>query len=96
MTARKRLQARLPNADANLLNALYEEAEGMILAYTCRRTLPAVLETAAVQMAIVLYNREGTEGETSHSEGGVSRVMDGLPEEIKRQCMPYRLARIGR
>lgn len=96
MTARQRLQARLPKADANLLNALYEDAVGMILAYTCRHSLPQALETAAVQMTVVLYNREGTEGETAHSEGGVSRTMEGLPEEIKRQCMPYRLARIVR
>ncbi|MBP3645487.1 MAG: phage head-tail connector protein [Clostridia bacterium] len=96
MTAIQRLIARFPDAPIDLLNALYAEAEGMILAYTCRRTLPAILETAAVQMTVILYNREGIEGETAHSEGGVSRTMDGLPEEIKRQCMPYRIARIGR
>ena len=53
-----------------------------------------MLESAKVQLAVVLYNRQGTEGQTSHSEGGVSRTMEGLPEDIRKQIAPYRLARI--
>ena len=94
MTAYERLEARLPGVKTELLEALYEDAEGMILAYTGRQSVPAALETAVVQLAIVLYNREGIEGETSHSEGGVSRTMESLPENIRRQIGPYRLARI--
>lgn len=91
-----RLAERLPDVKHGKLAALCQDAEGMVLAYTGRRTLPAALETAAVQLAVVLYNREGTEGETGHSEGGVSRTMDGLPAEIERQLRPYRLAQIVR
>ena len=94
MTAHERLRAKLPNMKEEKLEALYLDAEGMVLAYTGRQTLPRALETAVVQMGIVLYNREGTEGETSHSEGGVSRTMDGIPTEIERQLRPYRIARI--
>ena len=67
----------------------------MLLACTGRSVLPDALVTAQVQLAAILYNRQGTEGETAHSEGGVSRAMDGLPEEIRRQIAPYRVARIG-
>ena len=67
-----------------------------LLAYTGRMTLPGALETALVQLAVVLYNRQGIEGQTAHSEGGVSRSMEGIPQEILRQAAPYRLARIVR
>lgn len=96
MTAYERLIARLPCEKPEKLEALYLDAEGMVLAYTGRQSLPRQLETAVVQLAMILYNREGIEGETSHSEGGVSRTMEGLPEEIRKQIMPYRLARIVR
>ncbi|MBQ7885503.1 MAG: phage head-tail connector protein [Clostridia bacterium] len=96
MTAYERLKARLPDAKEDMLEALMDDAEGMILAYTGRQTLPKVLESAQVQLAVVLYNRQGIEGQTSHSEGGVSRTMEAFPEEIRRQAAPYRLARIVR
>lgn len=94
MTVYERLKARLPGVAKDVLMALLEDAEGMILAFTGRHTLPRVLESAKVQLAVVLYNRQGTEGQTSHSEGGVSRTMEGLPEDIRKQIAPYRLARI--
>ena len=94
MTAYERLRAKLPDLKEEKLEALYLDAEGMVLAYTGRQTVPRVLETAVVQLAVVMYNREGTEGETAHSEGGVSRTMEGIPAEIERQIRPYRLARI--
>ena len=95
MMAIERLAARLPGVSYSQLEQLMGDADGMLLAYTGRSALPKALETARVQLAAVLYNRQGTEGETAHSEGGVSRAMDGLPEEIRRQITPYRLARIG-
>lgn len=94
MTPTERMRARLPELAAERLEALLADAEGMILAWTGRRSLPQALETAQVQLAVVLYNREGTEGQTAHSEGGVSRTMAGMPEEIRRQLAPYRLARV--
>lgn len=94
MTPMERMQARLPELAEKRLEALLADAEGMILACTGRRSLPQALETAQVQLAVTLYNREGTEGQTAHSEGGVSRTMTGMPEEIRRQIAPYRLARV--
>lgn len=94
MTALERLAARLQGVPKAQLEALWWEAQGMILAYTGRTTLPEPLETASVQLAAVLYSRQGIEGQTAHAEGGVSRTMAGMPEEIRRQIAPYRLAKI--
>ena len=91
----ERLAARLPGVSYSQLEQLMGDADGMLLAYTGRSALPKALETARMQLAVVLYNRQGAEGETAHSEGGVSRTMEGLPEDIRRQVAPYRLARIG-
>lgn len=89
-----RLKLRVPDAanDA-LLEELLTGAEGMILAYTGREELPEALESAQVEIAAMLYNRMGMEGESSHSEGSVSRSADSLPEYLKRQLNPFRLAR---
>lgn len=92
----ERLTARLPEADVALLSALLEDAEGAILAYTGRSSLPAALEHAKIQLATVYYNRRGLEGETSHSEGGVSCAMQDLPEGVAAQIRPYRLAKVVR
>ena len=95
MTAKERLAARLEGVADAQLDLLLGDAEGILLSCTGRSVLPDALVTAQVQLAAILYNRQGTEGETAHSEGGVSRAMDGLPEEIRRQIAPYRVARIG-
>lgn len=94
MTVLDRLALRLEGVKDDMLEALLEDAEGMILAYTGRQALPAALQTAQVQLAAVIYNRMGIEGETAHSEGGVSRSMESLPDEIRRQIAPYRIARV--
>jgi len=96
MGALDRLSMRLLGVDSAVLEELLDEAEGMLLAFTGRMTLPGALETALVQLAVVLYNRRGIEGQTAHSEGGVSRSMEGIPQEILHQAAPYRLARIVR
>lgn len=89
-----RLKLRIPDAaDDALLEELLSGAEGMILACTGRTELPEALESAQVEIAAMLYNRMGMEGESSHSEGNVSRSAESLPEYLKRQINPYRLAR---
>lgn len=95
MTATERVKARAPDIPDALAEALLEDARDAILAYTERTELPAVLVGAQVQLAVVYYNRMGAEGETSHSEGGVSRGMESLPADIEAQIRPYKL-RIAR
>ena len=94
MTAAERLKLRLPGVQEELVQMLLEDAEGVLLAYTGRKSLPDVLQTAQIQLACCLYNRMGIEGETAHTEGGVSRTMEALPDDIRRQAAPYRVAKV--
>ena len=99
MTQEKLIQAmrlRLPDAkDASdeMLLAHLTDAKALLLAMTWRQTLPEALESAQVRLAIILFNRMGMEGESAHSEGGVSRDAEALPEDVRRQLNPWRLAR---
>ncbi len=75
----------------------YEKAELLLqIAKDCildeigRDELPKRLVSAQVQLAAVIFNREGAEGERSRSEGGISRsFIDGLPAEIKSRLKNY-------
>jgi len=89
-----RLKRRIPDAQSDaLLTDLLEDAGRMILAYTGRTELPPLLEGAQIEIAAMLYNRMGMEGESVHAEGSVSRTADSLPEYIRRQLNPWRLAK---
>ena len=90
----EKLKRRIPDAGNDaLLGDLLDAAEAAILAYTGRTALPDALRGAQLELAAVLYNRMGMEGESAHSEGGVSRAVESLPEALRRQLNPYRLAR---
>jgi len=89
-----RLKRRIPDAQSDaLLTDLLEDAGRMILAYTGRTELPPLLEGAQIEIAAMLYNRMGMEGESVHAEGSVSRTADSRPEYIRRQLNPWRLAK---
>lgn len=89
-----RLKRRLPDAsDEALLADLLEESGAFIRAYTHREVVPDALEDAQVRIAAILYNRMGMEGESDHSEGGVSRTADTLPEDLRRWLNSWRLAK---
>lgn len=70
-------------------------AERFLLSETRRTSLNSALETAQLDLAIVLFNREGTEGEVSRSEGGISISVAEVPVNIQRTIAQYRLARVG-
>lgn len=89
------LKLRLPDATGKdaLLQSLIQEAGAAILNQTNRETIPAQLEYTQVKLAAIAYNRMGIEGENSHSEGGISVSVDSVPEDIKREINPYRVAK---
>ena len=90
----EKLKRRIPDAtDDALLRNLLSDAERYILAYTGREELPEALEGLVIELAAILYNRLGMEGETAHSEGGVSWSAELLPEHLRRVMNPYRLAK---
>lgn len=93
-----RLRRRIPDAPEDdktieLMEDLIMEAQDFILGYTCRQELPAQLEGTCVKLAAIEYNRLGIEGETSHSEGSVSRSVETMPADIKAALTPWVLAR---
>ena len=89
-----RLKRRVPDAaDDALLEEMLKTAGEMICAYTARSVLPDALRGAQLELAAILYNRMGMEGESAHAEGSVSRSADSLPEYLRRQLNPFRLAK---
>lgn len=83
--------------DSDKADLFLEDAIAMVQAYTGQKVTeasPAELQTAAIRLAVILFNREGIEGESSRQEGGIQRQMEALPLEIKMLCDPYRVARV--
>lgn len=89
MTQLEKLKVRLPDADINLLTQLLEDAENDILDYTNRNVLLPRMEALQRELAIIYYNRLGSEGETSRSEGGIS-VSYEMPQSMKDRLKAYR------
>ncbi len=96
MTPLERLKLRIPENDNELeLVDVLESAKAIILS---RRypfgEQPDVLEKKyedlQVRIAVELYNKRGVEGQTSHSENGVSRsyASASVSEELLREITP--------
>ena len=96
MTQLERLKLRIPENDNELeLVDVLDSAKAIILS---RRypfgEQPDVLEKRyedlQVRIAVELYNKRGVEGQTSHSENGVSRSYSSasVSEELLREITP--------
>ena len=89
-----KLRRRLPDCgDEMILQDMLDTAAGMICAYTGRECVPAALEYMQLEIACMVFNRMGMEGESAHSEGSVSHTAESLPEFVRRQLNPFRLAK---
>ena len=87
----EKLQVRLNEEDIALLEQLLEDAEAEMLDYCNRDVLLPRMLGLQRELAIVYYNRLGSEGESSRSEGGVSvSYSTDIPENIKRRLNSYR------
>jgi hypothetical protein len=96
MTPLERLKLRIPenNNELELVDVL-ESAEAVILS---RRypfgeqpeKLEKKYEDLQVRIAVELYNKRGVEGQTSHSENGVSRsyASANVSEDLLREITP--------
>lgn len=93
MEALEMLKIRLgvsDNTRDGLLSLLLSEAQDTILDIIGREELPARLISVQVELAVIAYNRQGAEGESSRSEGGISRsFIDGLPDDLKQRLKNY-------
>ena len=82
-------------SDEALLSLLHEEAQEFVLAYTNRTRMIDPLKNPVRDLAVIAYNRRGTEGENSRSGGGESYSFDNAPKQIYDVLNRYRLARVG-
>ena len=96
MTQLERLKLRIPENDNELeLEDVLESAKAVILS---RRypfgeqptEIEKKYEDLQVRIAVELYNKRGVEGQTSHSENGVSRsyASASVSEELLREITP--------
>ncbi|MBR2528814.1 MAG: phage head-tail connector protein [Blautia sp.] len=90
-----KVKALTGEADDALIELLLDEAEEDALSYTNRTRLPDALRRTVRQIAVIAYNRRGTEGESGRSEGGESYSFETLPESVYSVLNKFRLARIG-
>ena len=79
------------NLRDGLLEQILEDAENEILDYTNRDKLLPRMEGLQRELAIIYYNRQGNEGESSRSEGAISVSYSAeIPENIKNRLNAYR------
>ena len=92
-----RLQNLIPSDewDDALIGQLIEDAEDWVLAYCNRTTIPDSLVRTVGDLAIVAFNRLGTEGDQSRSEAGESYSFEVAPAHIFKILDKYRLVRAG-
>lgn len=56
-----------------------------------QRNVPERYESNQIQIAAYLLNKRGAEGETSHSENGISRTYESadIPESMLSKIIPF-------
>ena len=91
-----RLSLKPDSSDAAVVSDMFDDAIQMCLDYTRgKESTPVLIQ--AKKLAIIMYNEQGTEGETSRTEGGVSQSFEvGMPSAIKTALAPYRVAKTRR
>ena len=83
-------------AETELLSALVEQAEGIVLN---RRypfgppegaTVPVKYEHIQLQIAVELYSKMGAEGQTAHNENGINRTFESadVSHSLLRRIIP--------
>lgn len=95
MTNLEKLELLTKESDDELLSLLLSDAEEYILIETNRTAIPEQLQKTVRDLALIAYNRLGTEGETSRSEAGESYSFDNAPSHIQKAINRYRIARCG-
>ena len=96
MTQLERLKLKITDED-DILNDVLESAKAVIL---CRRfpfgvptdviDVPIEYKDLQVRIAIELYNKFGAEGQTGHSENGISRTYEssGISKSLLDEIIP--------
>lgn len=78
------------DASDELLESLLIRAENTILDYIGRKVLPERLQELKASLALIYFNRLGTEGETKRREGDIDMSFpEGIPQEIEERLKNY-------
>ena len=84
------------DSEDDLLLALLSLAEGKILERLypydhSKETLPTRYVGKQIEIVVYLYNKQGAEGQTVHSENGISRTYESadVPESMLRGIAPF-------
>lgn len=93
----EKLKSLTGENDETVLSSLLLRAENIILSETNRDKLTPALDRLLPELVIELYNRSGSEGEQSRSEGGISVTYgeNGLSTGLLQRIRMYRLARVA-
>lgn len=79
----------------SVLNFHLDSAVSAVLSYTRRTELPKALESVVIKLAVAAYNKTGAEGQSAHSEGGISRTYEPeLSDSVKTILNRYIKARV--
>ena len=82
------------SAQDELLRQYIRDAEYFILGVTGQKALPTALEGAQLDIAVSAWGKRGAEGESAHSEGGVSVTYESLSPALQALLRGYTLARV--
>ena len=88
------LKSMTEETDNDVLSTYLTLAKGVVLSraypYTEEDKVPPKYDTVHVEIAAYMLNKRGAEGETAHSENGVSRSYeDGdIPPTLLRRILP--------
>lgn len=101
-TARLAVLISPDTATDDLLNYLLEQAGGIVLnkrypfGVPEGSTVPAQYEHIQIRIALELFSKMGAEGQTAHSENGVSRTYEAadVSPSLLRQILP-RIGSVG-
>ena len=84
------------DSEDDLLLTLLSLAEGKILERLypydhSKETLPTRYVGKQIEIAVYLYNKQGAEGQITHSENGISRTYESadVPESMLRGIAPF-------
>ena len=93
----EKLKQLTGESDETVLSSLLLRAENIILSETNREKLTPAIKRLLPELAIELYNRSGSEGEQSRSEGGISVTYSesGLSTGLLQRIRMHRLARVA-
>lgn len=99
MTQLEKLKVRLGITDTSqdaLLECILEDVQNDMLAFTNRSELLTSMSSLQIKIAIIEYNKQGSEGMSSDSQGGKSQSwIDGLPQDIKSSLTAFRRLKVS-